>query len=719
MTRKMVVNAVDPEEVRIALLDNARLVDFDIETRGSQTNTGNIYKAKIVDVEPSLNAAFVDYGADKQGFLTANDVNPRAAGHADDAELDKNASISELLKPGQEILVQVTKDEVGAKGAVLTTYLALAGRYVVAMPNTNRQGVSKKIEDEETRKRMREAADKLKIPDGMGVIIRTAGKDRTKLEISRDLKVLLRLWDNIQKEAKKTKAPSLIFKEQDVIIRSLRDYFSTEIDEVILDLDEAYDGAAEYMRMVMPRHRGALTRYVESRPIFHHYGIEAQLETIYQPKVGLPSGGSLVIEQTEALVAIDVNSGKRKAGGHEETATATNMEAAKEVARQLKLRDLGGIIVVDFIDMSNRKNQQKVEKAMKEALKEDRSKVKVSRISRNGTLELTRQRIRASVHASMFGRCEACNGTGHVLNPQSHAVQVMRKLSDRAARGDLKTARVELEPKAANHLRTERWNAVQALEKRYNVHIEIKIARNMMPGQAEFTFETDPEAKPFKLAAPNFGPAERRDSPEEHEPDELDELFLDEESGEESDGEGKKTEKKSRRSRRRRGRGKKDGSTETKSAQSGDDSGEASDAGKDSSGKSKEHFDLPTYRFIAPEKLGYSKPGSEDEDKSENNAADDESGLDGRSRNRRRRGRRGGQRRRGQPRLAAGNGEAAPAADEAAAIDGPVTDGAAEIATDGSPSVEAPAQELDAATIAAMDDDKPKGFGWLKKWLGL
>ncbi|MBT6488119.1 MAG: Rne/Rng family ribonuclease, partial [Deltaproteobacteria bacterium] len=425
MTRKMVVNAVDPEEVRIALLENARLIDFDIETRGSQTNTGNIYKARIVDVEPSLNAAFVDYGADKQGFLTANDVNPRAAGHGDDVELDKNASITELLKPGQEILVQVTKDEVGAKGAVLTTYLALAGRYVVAMPNTNRQGVSKKIEDEETRKRMREAADKLKIPDGMGVIIRTAGKDRTKLEISRDLKVLLRLWENIQKESKKTKAPSLIFKEQDVIIRSLRDYFSAEIDEVILDLDDAYDGAAEYMRMVMPKHRGALTRYVESRPIFHHYGIEAQLETIYQPKVGLPSGGSLVIEQTEALVAIDVNSGKRKAGGHEETATATNMEAAKEVARQLKLRDLGGIIVVDFIDMSNRKNQQKVEKAMKDALKTDRARIQVGRISSFGLMEMSRQRLRTGVLEATTRDCPHCDGTGLVRTASSAGLSAL------------------------------------------------------------------------------------------------------------------------------------------------------------------------------------------------------------------------------------------------------------------------------------------------------
>ncbi|MBT6176682.1 MAG: Rne/Rng family ribonuclease [Deltaproteobacteria bacterium] len=715
MTRKMVVNAVDPEEVRIALLENARLIDFDIETRGSQTNTGNIYKARIVDVEPSLNAAFVDYGADKQGFLTANDVNPRAAGHGDDVELDKNASITELLKPGQEILVQVTKDEVGAKGAVLTTYLALAGRYVVAMPNTNRQGVSKKIEDEETRKRMREAADKLKIPDGMGVIIRTAGKDRTKLEISRDLKVLLRLWENIQKESKKTKAPSLIFKEQDVIIRSLRDYFSAEIDEVILDLDDAYDGAAEYMRMVMPKHRGALTRYVESRPIFHHYGIEAQLETIYQPKVGLPSGGSLVIEQTEALVAIDVNSGKRKAGGHEETATATNMEAAKEVARQLKLRDLGGIIVVDFIDMSNRKNQQKVEKAMKDALKEDRSKVKVSRISRNGTLELTRQRIRASVHASMFSRCEACAGTGHVLNPQSHAVQVMRKLSDRAARGDLKMARVELEPKAADHLRTERWNAVQALEKRYNVHIEIKLARNMAPGQAEFTFETNPDAKPIKLAAPNFGPAERRDSPEDDEPDEIDEMLMEEgQDGQDEENETKEGDRKPKRSRRRRGRGRGDERNAEgkprKVVEAGDDD---SEGGERSRGP-KEHFDLPTYRFIAPEKLGYIKPGAASQEEED----EDEAGLDGRSRARRRRGRRGGQRRRGQPRLAAGHEEDAQT--EASAEAAPVNGSEVSAPNGADQAVAEPDnQELAASTIAAIEDEKPKGFGWLKKWLGL
>lgn len=716
----MVINAIDPEEVRIALLENTRLIDFDIETRGSQTNTGNIYKARVVDVEPSLNAAFVDYGAEKQGFLTANDVNPRAAGHTDDSKFDRNTGIKDLLRAGQEILVQVTKDEVAAKGAVLTTYLALAGRYAVAMPNTNRSGVSKKIEDEETRQRMREAADRLNIPEGMGVIIRTAGKDRTKLEISRDLKVLLRLWENIQKEGKKNKAPSLIFKEQDVIIRSLRDYFSAEIDEVILDSDDAYDGAEEYMRMVMPRHRGALSRYVESRPIFHHYGIETQLETIYQPKVGLPSGGSLVIEQTEALVAIDVNSGKRKVGGHEETATATNMEAAREVARQLKLRDLGGIIVVDFIDMAMRQNQQKVEKAMKEALKEDRSKVKVSRISRNGTLELTRQRIRTSVHASMFRRCDVCSGMGYTLNPQSHGVQVLRKLSDRAARGDLKLARVEIEPKAANHLRTERWSDVQALERRYNVHIEINIARGMMPGQAEFTFETDPDAQPIKLAPPNFGPTPRFDDPADFEEDEIDE--------QEGAEQGETAEQKPKRSRRRRGRGREQRATggRARSNQSADgrtaegrpvgdeqkaaESSDSSDSAESSTG---EQFDLPTYRFLVPERLGYRKASGKqtNEEESSEEEREDDTGLDGRSRARRRRGRRGGQRRRGQPRMAAGSeveeGQKPPVNGDTVLPAEPIKTEAALEATP------------DAATIAALEEEKPKAFGWLKKWLGL
>lgn len=555
MTKKMIVNALDPEEVRIAVLEDARLEEFDIETRGLEKNKGNIYKAKVVAVEPALNAAFIDYGADKQGFLTAGDVDRKLASKPPPA--DRAPTIADLLRPGMEILVQITKDEVGAKGAVLTTFLSLAGRYVVLQPDSETQAISRKVDDEESRQQMRELVAKLEVPGGMGVILRTAGKDRTKVELMRDLRVLLRLWDNIKKQAKNAKTPSLIFKEQDVIIRHLRDYFTTDIDEVVLDSDEAFDRAAEYMDLVMPKFRQVLTRYVERRPIFHHYRIEEQLEELYTPRVNLPSGGSVVIEPTEALVAIDVNSGKQKMGGHEETATQTNIEAAREVARQLRLRDLGGIIVIDFIDMFQRKNQQKVERALREALRYDKARVKLSRISRNGTLELTRQRIRSELAASVFRTCMVCHGTGRILNPASHAVSVLRKLRDRAARGDLTAATVRVEPEAANHLKTEKWNDVQDVEQRYSVRIEIIADRSLSPGLDDFTFETDPNAQVHVPEEPNFGPAEIPEEVREElraEAAALEEGLAEGEEGEESEAEsiGDAAVRKRRRRRRKR-----------------------------------------------------------------------------------------------------------------------------------------------------------------------
>ncbi len=585
--RKMIINANDQEEVRIAILEGTALADFDIESKGSEKNKGNIYKAKVVAVEPSLNAAFINYGADKQGFLTASDVDPKLS-FKKDLDPAKHHPIEDLLKPKQDLLVQINKDEVGAKGAVLTTHLSLAGRYVVLIPDSSRQGISRKIQNEDERKKIKEAAEKLNVPQGMGVIVRTAGKDRTKQELNRDLAVLLRLWENIQKESNKAKAPSLIFKEQDVVIRALRDYFTSDIDEIVVDNDDAYDRAAEYMNLVMPNQKSVLTRYVERRPIFHHYGIEQQLETIYQPKVTLSAGSSLVIEPTEALVSIDVNSGKQKSTSHEETATQTNMDAAREVARQLRLRDLGGIVVVDFIDMAQRKNQQRVEKVLRDAVKADKARIKVGRISRNGTLELTRQRIRTSVQSSMFTSCDICNGTGHILNPEAHAIATLRRLRDRASRGDLLSAKVKVEPEAANLLRTIMWPAVQAIESQYAIRIEILIEHSLQSGQDDFTFETNPDAVAIEPEAPNFGPAPIFD-----------------EDGNEIDP-----------------------ATLKKDAKSGED-GQAK--------KAKMSFELPSYKIIKPERLGYFKESGEE--------TEDQAEPTGNRRNRR--GRRGGRNRRG------------------------------------------------------------------------
>ncbi|MBI5510109.1 MAG: Rne/Rng family ribonuclease [Deltaproteobacteria bacterium] len=529
MGRKMIINAIDPEEVRIAILgDRGVLENLDIETRGVEKNKGNIYKAIVRAVEPALNAAFVDYGAEKEGFLTAGEVDPKIAG----LPRDKYHRVNELLKPKQEILVQVVKEEVGSKGAVLTTYLSIAGRYLVIMPGEDRQGVSRRIEDDETRRRMRESATRLDVPDGMGLIIRTAGRDRPKPDLMRDLQVLTRLWENIRKEAEVAKAPALILKEQDVVIRALRDYFTEDIDEIVVDSDDAYDRSAEYMHLVMPKQRSVLSRYVERRPIFHHYRIEEQLEVLYANKVPLKSGGSLVIEQTEALVAIDVNSGKQKESHHEETALRTNLEAAFEAARQLRLRDLGGIIVIDFIDMMSRRNERKVERAAREAFKADKARVKIGRISPNGTLELTRQRLRSALEASVFRTCPVCKGTGHILNPASHAVAVLRRLRDRAARGDLLSASVKVESEAANHLRTTKWNDVQELVRIFNVRVDILPEPRFVAGQDDFTFEANAHAVVQPLPEPNFGPPEL---PADFDPDALDD---EDEDTEEREAEG-------------------------------------------------------------------------------------------------------------------------------------------------------------------------------------
>ncbi|MCK5689963.1 Rne/Rng family ribonuclease, partial [Myxococcota bacterium] len=410
-----------------------------------------------------------------------------------------------------------------------TTRISLAGRYMVLMPGASRTGVSRKIDDEKARAELKAAAAKLDLPDGMGVIMRTAGRGRTKADLNRDLKYLLKLWDNIQKKNEKAQSPALIVKEQDGVIRALRDYLTPDFDEVVVDSDEAYDRASEYMQMVMPKQQHMLTRYVERRPIFHHYHIEEQLETIYASKVELPSGGSIVVEPTEALVSIDVNSGKQKHKGQEETALKTNLEAAKEVGRQLRLRDLGGIIVVDFIDMMGNKNQQMVVRALKKAVVDDKARIKIGRLSPNGTLELTRQRIRSALHKSIFQECPVCHGVGRIPNPESHAAAVLRKIIDRAARGDLRSAKVEVEPEAASILRTSKWSAVQAIEQRFGIKIEIEVAKKMGPGMAEYTFEADPTAQIVEIPEPDFGPpALPEDYLEDFEEDEEDELEEDE-----------------------------------------------------------------------------------------------------------------------------------------------------------------------------------------------
>ena len=749
MTRKMIINALDPEEVRIAIVNQTGLLeDFDIETRGVEKNKGNIYKAIVMAVEPALNAAFIDYGADKQGFLTANDVDPKLAGKSDP---DKHYRIDELLKRNQEILVQVEKDEVGAKGAVLTTYLSLAGRYTVLMPGSHRQGVSRKIDDDDSRRRMREAASKLDVPEDMGVIIRTAGRDRSKLELNRDLKVLQRLWDNIQKEAASAKAPALILKEQDVIIRALRDYFSNDISEIVLDADDAYDRAVEYMHLVMPKQRSALSRYVERRPIFHHYKIEPQLEEIYARKVELNNGGSIVIEPCEALVAIDVNSGKQKSKDQEATALQTNIEAAKEVARQLRLRDLGGIIVVDFIDMFVRKHQLQVERTIKEALKLDKARVKVGRISPNGTLELTRQRIRTALGASIFRTCQSCGGTGHVLNAESHAVAVLRKLRDRASRGDLSLARVNVNPEAANVLRTEKWSAVQEIEQRYEIRIDIVPDKSQMPGHADFTFETNPNATPFPEVEPDFNPPElpegyeAQDADEEVvDPSDLEPVFPSEETERQTSLLEQRREAKERKRRRRGGRdrgdrGDRDSGSDGRTMSAAEALAAIGAPGKDPQPAAQEadtsrDWDMPSFEMIDAaefhkrersrrggrnEQRGDRGPRPGSEARAEGGEAREARGDREPRGEREGRGERGGRGRRGGRDRGGRDSNVVSAHDILAGIvASPAAEATAPMAAAAAAQAEPVAANADAASTDAADDTKPKKRSLLARLFG-
>ncbi|HKI85393.1 MAG TPA: Rne/Rng family ribonuclease, partial [Thermoanaerobaculia bacterium] len=391
MTRRMLINAQNAEELRIAIVDGKTLENYQVEVADRNLTRGNIYRASVVNIQPSLNAAFLDYGAERHGFLAIQDVVPAVYRHEVKGE---RARIDKVLDRGQSVMIQVVKEPEGQKGAAVTTNLSLAGRYLVFTPYDDMRGVSRKVEDEESRRRLKEIASGLSIPQGGGVIIRTNAIDQNKTTLARDLAELLRLWRRIKGEGGRGKGAKLLYSDQDLILRALRDYLDNSIDEVLVDDDEALNKARQYLRAVMPRTKMRIERYSERAPLFARFDLDSQIERIYERRVELPSGGSLVIDRTEALTAIDVNSGKAtRASSQEETAVNTNVEAAEEVARQLRLRDLGGLIVVDFIDMRSGKNRRKVEKTLRDAMKIDKARSSVGRISANGLLEVNRQKI--------------------------------------------------------------------------------------------------------------------------------------------------------------------------------------------------------------------------------------------------------------------------------------------------------------------------------------
>ncbi|RMD68400.1 MAG: Rne/Rng family ribonuclease [Gammaproteobacteria bacterium] len=468
--KRMLINATQPEELRVAIVDGQKLIDLDIETPTGQKKS-NIYKAIITRIEPSLEAAFVDYGGERHGFLPFKEV---ARTYYRPDVTASRPSIKEALKEGQDILVQVEKEERGTKGAALTTFIALPGRFLVLMPNNPRAGgISRRIEGAE-RNELREKLSALNIPEGMGLIVRTAAIGKSLEELQWDLDYLLHLWEGIQKAYQECKAPCLIYQESNMVVRAIRDYLRPDIDEVIIDTPEVYEEARNFMQQVMPHNLKKLKLYQDKLPLFTRYHIESQIETAFQREVPLPAGGSIVIDRTEALVSIDVNSGKATRGADiETTALNTNLEAADEIARQLRLRDLGGLIVIDFIDMVHARNQRQVESHLKEALRMDRARVQVGHISRFGLLEMSRQRLGSSLGETSQIICPRCQGQGHIRSVESLSLSILRLLEEEACRDHAVRIVAKLPLSVATYLLNEKRHAIHAIEEQHRVAVTL------------------------------------------------------------------------------------------------------------------------------------------------------------------------------------------------------------------------------------------------------
>ncbi len=460
--KRMLINATQAEERRLAIVDGQKLLDYEIEIEGREQRKGNIYKAVVTRVEPSLEACFVDYGEDRHGFLPFKEISKTY--FAQGAPVSQ-ARISEVIKEGQELLVQVEKEERGNKGAALTTFVSLAGRYVVLMPNNPRGGgVSRRIEGDD-RADLKEAMDQLEYPNGMSIIARTAGIGRTAPELQWDLNYLLKLWNAIDGAAKGGKGAFLIYQESSLVIRAIRDYFNHDIGDILIDTDDIYDQAQQFMAHVMPEHAARVKRYRDDAPLFSRFQIEHQIESAYAREVKLPSGGVVVIDHTEALVSIDVNSARAIKGGDiEETATRTNLEAADEVARQMRLRDLGGLIVIDFIDMEESRNRREVENRLRDALRQDRARVQFGTISKFGLMEMSRQRLRPALSEGASIPCPRCGGHGHIRDTESSALQILRIIQEESMKDGTAAVHVQVPVEVASFLLNEKRTEIAKIE---------------------------------------------------------------------------------------------------------------------------------------------------------------------------------------------------------------------------------------------------------------
>jgi len=635
MPNKMLIDAAHPEETRVVVVRGSRVEDFDFESANRKQLRGNIYLAKVTRIEPSLQAAFVEYGGNRHGFLAFSEIHPdyyqipvadrqalleaeeaeaRARDSAadaadedaeasdedgadevteaaeesdsdsDDAEGNEAGSgrrresvesvgagdaleevperkrarprqykIQEVIRRRQVILVQVVKEERGNKGAALTTYLSLAGRYSVLMPNTARGGgISRKITNPADRKRLKEVASDLEVPEGMGVILRTAGASRTKSEVKRDFEYLLRLWESVRELTLRSTAPTLVYEEGSLIKRSIRDLYGRDISEILVAGDEGYREAKDFMRMLMPSHAKNVQPFRDSQPLFTKFGVEAQLDAMFSPQVQLPAGGYIVINQTEALVSIDVNSGRStREHSIEDTALQTNLQAAEEVARQLRLRDLAGLIVIDFIDMEERRNNRSVERKMKDCLKDDRARIQVGRISHFGLLEMSRQRIRTGVLESTTDVCPHCMGTGHVRSAASVALHVLRSLEDHLLKGVTHNLDVRTKTNVALYILNQKRATISELEQRFGLFINV-VADESVTSAMHFVIEKGDPVSPRAIeSAPSIQPTSVQPEYDDDDDD------ADTDSGDRSedieshaDGEGQGRRKRRRRRRR-------------------------------------------------------------------------------------------------------------------------------------------------------------------------
>jgi ribonuclease E len=500
MEQRMLINAVHPEECRIAIIEGSTLAELEIESNVGKKAKGNIYRGRISRIEPSLQAAFVDIGTNRNGFLQINDVHPSVFKDKGQRGNGK-VRIQDVLEPGQELVVQVVKEERDMKGATLTTYISLPGRYLVIMPGSDRGGISRKIHDNEQRLRLGRLSRELEVPVGIGMIIRTAGLDRSQSELSRDLSLQLKLWESILLANQTAKAPTLLFKDNDLTTRVIRDYFTPDVREILIDDPKTFHNVKEFVGQVMPRYRSRIKLYEEPGPIFTQHGIDQQVQDALSREVKLPSGGAIVIEQLEALVAIDVNSGKATDTANiEETAYKTNLEAAEEVARQLRLRDLGGLIVIDFIDMADKRHRASVERKLQDCVSSDKARIELGKLSKFGLLEMSRQRLRSSLISHSHIRCDHCLGNGQIKNPELVALEALRKIQAAVIVGQVRKVKARLPSMPAFFLLNNKRADIAGLEAEHKVQILILPDGRLRPDEYEFEMEGVKEA-PAKAAA--------------------------------------------------------------------------------------------------------------------------------------------------------------------------------------------------------------------------